>query len=272
VGVAYAGKASDAVRFKLRASYGKAIEAPFPLQKNANNSNLPFSQQLASPTLGPETQSGYDAGFELYVGTRASLQTTYYNQRVDNLISTVTLSQPGDSTLVYRYGNVGRIKNTGWEFQGKAGLGPLSFAATYSIFNSTVEQLDPGSLGDGSGQYHVGDRLLLIPRASGGIDAGLTTGGTSLSLGVTYIGSFRNYDQLAYYTAVLGEGSSAPARTFLIDYPSSVKLNTQVTRRINRWGSVFLRIDNLTNSYRAEVDNISAVYGRLTVIGIKARW
>jgi len=272
VGVSYAGKASEAVRFKLRASYGKAIEAPFPLQKNANNSNLPFSQQLASPALGPETQSGYDAGFELYLGSRASVQATYYNQRVDDLISTVTLSQPGDSTTVYRYGNAGRIKNTGWEFQGKVGFGRLTVAGTYSIFNSIVQRLDPGALGDETGQYHVGDRLLLIPRASGGLNAGVSAGGTTLNLGLTYIGSFRNYDELAYYTAVLGEGSSAPARSFLIDYPSSVKLNTQITQRINRWASVFLTVDNLTNSYRSEVDNISAVYGRLTVVGVKARW
>jgi len=94
-----------------------------------------------------------------------------------------------------------------------------------------------------------------------------------VSAGLSYIGSFRNYDQIAFYNAVYGGGSSSElARAFIIDYPSNVKLNAQVARDITRSVNVFLRVDNLTNSYRPEVSNINAVYGRLTVLGVKARW
>jgi len=272
VGVSYASSAANQVSYKLRASYGTAIRAPLPIQKNASTLNLPFSEQLANPNLGPERQSGYDAGVELYFGKRASVQATYYNQRVDDLISTVNVSAPGDTLTIFRNANVGQIKNTGWEFQGATSFGRLSVTGTYSIFNSVVQKLDPGLLGDNSGQYHVGDRLLLIPRSSGGLTAALAAGRTQMSAGLTYIGSFRNYDEIAYFTSVFGGGSGGPARAFIIDYPSNVKLNAQVARDITRSVNVFLRVDNLTNSYRSEVSNISAVYGRLTVLGVKARW
>lgn len=273
VGVSYAGGAANQVSYKVRASYGKAIRAPLPLQKSANTLNLPFSEQLANPDLGPERQSGYDAGLELYFAKRASIQATYYNQRVDDLISTVTVSAPTDTLTLYRNANVGRIKNTGWEFQGASTFGRLSVTGTYSIFNSIVQKVDPSVLGDGSGQYHVGDRLLLIPRSSGGLTAALAAGRTQVSAGLTYIGSFRNYDKIAYYSDLFGGASSgAPARSFIIDYPSNVKLNAQVARDITRSMNVFLRVDNLTNSYHSEVDNVSTVYGRLTVLGVKARW
>jgi outer membrane receptor protein involved in Fe transport len=273
VGVSYAGSAGNQVSYKVRASYGTAIQAPLPLQKSANTLNLPFSEQLANPELGPERQSGYDAGVELYFGKRASVQATYYNQRVDDLISSVTVSAPGDTLTIFRNANVGRIKNTGWEFQGATSFGRLSVIGTYSIFNSIVQKGDPGVLGDGSGQYHIGDRLLLIPRSSGGITAALAAGRTQVSGGLTYIGSFRNYDEIAYFGDLFGGASSGePARSFIIDYPSNVKLNAQVGRDITRSVNVFLRVDNLTNSYQSEINNISAVYGRLTVLGVKARW
>jgi outer membrane receptor protein involved in Fe transport len=273
VGISYAGGSPSRISYKARASYGRAIRAPLPLQKSANTFNLPFSEQLANPDLGPERQSGYDVGLELYFGKRASVQATYYNQRVDDLITAVTVSAPGDTLTLFRNANVGRIKNTGWEFQGATSFGRLSLTGTYSIFNSIVQKLGPGVLGDNSGQYHVGDRLLVIPRSSGGLTAALAAGRTQVSGGLTYIGSFRNYDEIAYFTSVFGGGSSSePARTFIIDYPSNVKLNAQVARDITRSVNVFLRVDNLTNSYRSEVSNINAVYGRLTVLGVKARW
>lgn len=271
VGVSYAGQAAD-VRYKLRASWGKAIKAPLPTQKDAISIGLPFSEQLANPALGPESQEGVDAGLELYFGQRTSVQATYYDQHVDNLISSVLVSAPEDTVAQYQNRNVGRIRNSGWEFQGTTTLASLTLSATYSIFNSTAQRVSAGSIGDGRGQYHVGDRVLLIPRSVGGLTAGYKIGGTGLGAGLTYIGSFRNYDLIAYYQDVLGGGSThQPARAYIMDYPSSVKWNASVTQAIGPSVDMFLRVDNLTNSYRAEVDDISAVHGRLTVLGMKVR-
>lgn len=272
-GVSYAGNLAPSVTFKVRSSYGTAIQPPLPIQKNGNTLNLPNGLQLANPQLGPQKQSGYDAGAELYFGEHSSLQATYYNQRVSDLISLRILSTPGAVPSVSQYANLGAIRNTGWEFEGRTSIGRLDLTATYSIFNSTVQRLDSGALGDNMSQYHLGDRLLLIPRSSGGLNASFAAAGIQASAGLTYMGSFRNYDMIAYYTSVLGSNPSGlPARTYIINYPSGIKLNAQISHDFSRSISAFVRVDNLTDSYRFEVYNISAVLGRLTVVGLRGRW
>jgi outer membrane receptor protein involved in Fe transport len=261
------------VGYKLRASYGVAIQPPLPFQKSATAASAPFSIQVANPDLGPERQRGYDAGLELYFGKRATFGATYYSQRVDDMITTVVLSAPGDTTEIDQNQNIGRIKNTGVELQGSVNVAPLSFSATYTVINSTVDQVTGGALGDGTGQYHPGDRLLVIPHSSGGLNTGLTLGRTELHAGLTYIGSFRNYDRIALFDAVFGGGAPPQApRAYIIDYPSVFKWNASVTQTLSHGVSAFLRVDNLTNSYASEVDNITAVYGRLTVVGLRAAW
>jgi outer membrane receptor protein involved in Fe transport len=271
-GVSYAATAGG-VAYKLRASYGVAIQPPAPFQKAAISVAAPFSIQIANPNLGPERQRGGDAGVDLYFGQHVSLAATYYNQRVDDMITTVILSGPEDTTQIGQNQNIGRIKNTGLEFQSTVHVAPFSFTGTYSVFHSTVQRINAGALGDGRGQYHVGDRLLLIPRSSGGFTTGLDLGQTHLQAGLTYIGSFRNYDRIAYGNAIYGgQGTPLAARAYIIDYPSVFKWNAGVTQALRGGVSAFVRVDNLTNSYASEIDNITAVYGRLTVIGLRAQW
>lgn len=272
VGASYAGNAGT-VAYKVRASYGVAIQPPLPFQKNASLAAAPFSIQVANPDLGPERQRGFDGGVELYFGNRASFAATYYKQRVDNMITLVDLSGPGDTTVIQQNQNIGRVKNSGVELEGSLNVAPLTFSATYSVFHSTVDQVSGGALGDGTGQYHPGDRLLVIPKASGGFNTGLTLGRTQLHAGLTYIGSFRNYDRIALFDAVFGSGGNPQApRAYIIDYPSVFKWNASITQAFSHGVSAFVRVDNLTNSYASEVDNITAVYGRLTVVGLRAAW
>ena len=272
LGASYADNAGS-VGYKLRASYGVAIQPPLPFQKTASSAAAPFSIQVANPDLGPERQRGFDTGLELYFGRRASFAATYYNQRVEDLITTVVLSAPGDTTEIDQNQNIGEIKNTGVELEGSLNLTPVTLSATYSVFNSTVQQVSGGALGDGTGQYHPGDRLLVIPHSSGGFNTGLTLGRTQLHAGLTYIGSFRNYDRIALFNAVFGADPNPQApRAYIIDYPSVLKWNASLTQTLPHGVSAFVRVDNVTNSYPSEVDNITAVYGRLTVVGLRATW
>lgn len=272
LGASYAGNAGS-VGYKLRASYGVAIQPPLPFQKSAILAAAPFSVQVANPDLGPERQRGLDAGVDLYFGNRATFGASYYNQRVDDMITTVILSAPGDTTTIEQNQNIGQIKNTGIELEGSLNLAPVTLSATYSVFNSTVRNVSGGALGDGTGQYHSGDRLLLIPHTSGGFNTGLTLGRTQLQAGLTFIGSFRNYDRIALFNAVFGGDPNPQApRAYIIDYPSVFKWNASVTQTLPHGVRAFVRVDNLTNSYASEVDNITAVYGRLTVVGLRATW
>lgn len=272
VGASYADSAGG-VGYKIRASYGVAIQPPLPFQKSASLAAAPFSIQIANPNLGPERQRGFDGGVELYFGARASFAASYYNQRVDDMITTVIVSGPADTTEVDQNQNIGQVKNTGVELEGSVTVAPFAFSATYSRFNSTVRQVSGGALGDGTGQYRPGDRLLVIPHSSGGFNTGLTLGRTQLHAGLTYIGSFRNYDRIALFDAVFGGGAAPQApRAYIIDYPSVFKWNASVTETLPHGVSAFVRVDNLSNSYASEVDNITAVYGRLTVVGLRATW
>ena len=94
-----------------------------------------------------------------------------------------------------------------------------------------------------------------------------------MHIGLTYIGSFRNYDRNAYYDAVLGHTTTPLApRAYIIDYPSVLKWTAGISRVMLRGLRAFVRVDNLTDSYAPEIDNITAVHGRLTTLGIRAAW
>jgi outer membrane receptor protein involved in Fe transport len=262
-GAAYTQEVGAAT-LKFRGSWGKAIMPPFSYQKNASKGT--FDEQLANPDLGPQTQSGFDVGAELYAGA-VGLQATYYDQRVEGVISSVTVSDPGALIPQFVFRNLGRIRNKGWEFQGTARHGVLSLLATYSIFNSTAEELVPGGLGTDRGQYLPGDRLLAIPRSSGGLTLSYSRGRTQATVGGTYIGSFRNYDYVSANDAQFGGGTFTQWRDYIIDYPAFTKWNLSVSQGLRGQLGIFARAENLFDSQASETYNTAAVYGRLVVAG-----
>ncbi|HJU65132.1 MAG TPA: TonB-dependent receptor, partial [Gemmatimonadaceae bacterium] len=269
VGMSYTRTLSN-VTVKGRASYGVAIRPPLPFQKEASKVGLPFSEQLAAPDLGPEKQSGYDAGLELFFGARASLQVSYYDQRVEDVISGLRLTEPGVVPSLHRNANLGRIKNTGWELQGTASFGQISATATYSVFDSKALEVAPAALGDNIGQYHAGDRLLLVPKSSGGLRLSYQGRRTGVTLSAAHVGSFRNYDYITYNEARFGSaGPAQAARHYIVDYPSVTKWNVHVAQELTRHVSAFVRVDNIGNSYDTETDNLAAVRGRMTIAGAR---
>jgi outer membrane cobalamin receptor len=271
VGLSYTRGIAGAT-VKARGSYGKAIRAPLPFQKFGSKVGLPFSEQLDAINLGPEEQKGYDVGLEVFLGRRAAVQVSYYDQRVEDVISGLTLTEPGVVPSLHRFTNLGRIENTGWELQAMALLGQFSLTGTYSTFESTVRELAPQGTGGNIGQYQVGDRLLLVPRSSGGLRFSYNGPRTMITLGGAYIGSFRNYDFIAFNNARFGgAGPAQPARAYIIDYPSVMKWNVHVTQEVTRHLSAFVRVENIGNSYDTETDNLAAVRGRLTVAGARLK-
>jgi len=159
---------------KLRASYGRSTRPPTPQAKRGSDETAPervlvygkYEGLLANPLLRPEQQQGGEGGMELYLGQRASLVVTRYNQTVNDLITTINgidsvrslapnplfFGQPcslyigwGDHTTCssqdangYGYAwlrqnmNVGGIRNQGWELQGNVVTGPFTTRGVYS--------------------------------------------------------------------------------------------------------------------------------------------
>jgi hypothetical protein len=99
--------------------------------------------------------------------------------------------------------------------------------------------------------------------------------GTALTAGVTYVGSYRNYDFLAVNRCLGGTGpcpesflNSGTTRAFIIDYPDFAKLNAALSQRITQQLETFVSIDNLTNTQADEGSTLEPRQGRLTMVGL----
>ncbi len=266
VGAAYVVPLAGAT-LKLRASYGESIRAPTSGERDRQVS--PYIIQLANPNLAPERQRGEDAGVDLYVG-RASLGVTYYNQRAVDLIQTITLGLPGVAPTVQSQ-NISRVKNDGWEFELYVPAGKLAVSGTYSIMNSTVQELFPNYP---PGGYQVGDPVLGVPHRSAG--ATLTYSplpGTTLTAGVTHIGHWIQTDWISEFGFFFGgQPYRGTERAYWIQYPTVTKLAVGVSQTLRRGVSGFVQVDNLGNNLRYEQDNQTFRTPRTIMVGANLRY
>ena len=252
---------------KLRASYGRAILPPTPIQRNPLNSAGQVN--IANPLLEPQRQEGLDGGIDLTFGTMGVLSVTYYNQVAKDLIQRVLLDG-SVSPQIYQWQNVARVKNTGWEFEGRVRAGQVLLTAQYAITNSVIQDLGPNYTGD----LRVGDRPLQTPHMTGGATASLTAfRGTRLSAGLTYVGSQTNYDYLAQFRCAAGTGPCLPTlRAYHIVYPSYARINLAIEQPITPLVTGFVSVTNLANNMADEVNNQIPPRGRVTMVGLRSVW
>ena len=271
VGASYVMGVGSGATLKLRASYGRAIRPPSPTAKLGSLTPL-LAVVLPNPTLGPERQQGGDVGFDLSLGGRGSLSVTYYNQTALNLIQQVTL--PSDTIPTYQVQNVGRIRNTGIEIEGAFETGPVTLRGQYAYTRARVARLATGY----TGELLVGDQTEATPRHTAGASLTLTPiGGTTVGVSGAYVGSWRNFDLLGYFQCLGGTGpcrneTFALDRSYVMDFPSFVKLNLNVVQRLGPMLSAMASVDNLTNNTTPESGNITPVVGRTTTVGLRVHW
>jgi len=232
-GIAYTTDVGP-VTAKIRASYGHATRPPDVATKraqpNTNPSTTPiygaYNGTIANPNLGPEFQRGGEGGLELYLGTRASLVVTRYNQTVDGLIigvpgvDSVRSLHPNPifwgwatcSDLIsfyyptacssqdaagYGYAelsqnlNAASIRNEGWELQGSLSTGPLTTKGTYSWTKSRSLGVLPQYLA----KFHVtgtpfeqGATFQFLPEHTWAVGVTYAQATTTLALNVTGVG------------------------------------------------------------------------------------
>jgi outer membrane receptor protein involved in Fe transport len=268
VGLSYARSLAN-VAFKVRTSYGSAIKPPSPGDK------LGFTQpgfiQLANSMLGPERQTGWDAGFDVDAGARGSLGVTYFDQTAKNLIQQVFL--PDSTSTLTQFENIGRVRNTGVEIEGAVSVGVLQLKANYAYVRARIVELPPGY----EGELSVGDQAEDTPRHTAGASFTLSPlPGTSLGGGVTFVGRFDALDVLAYFRCVGGTGSCRNTdysfTNYLSTYPGFAKVNATISQRVTPWVSAFISVDNLTDNHAYEFLNNEPVTGRLTMVGVRCRY
>ncbi len=249
---------------KVRGSYGEVVRPPAPGQKNPAS----FSSQtnLVNPNLGPERQTGFDTGVDLFFGAKGSVGVTYYNQTARDLIQHVLLETTA-SGEVRQYQNVGRVKNTGLEVEGTLTMGVIELSAQYALTRSRVRDLGPSYGGD----LIVGEQVFLVPEHTAGARATVRPlSGTNLTAGFAYVGSKTFYDNVAILQCSAGTGACQPLRRdYLIDYPGFAKFNFSASQRITPFLSGLLTVENLTNNHADEFTNTSPVQGRITSVGFR---
>ena len=264
VGLAYV-QALGRATLKFRSSWGRAIRAPAPGRK------LGFVRttvvQLPNPQLGPERQAGWDVGVDATFSARGSFSLTYYDQTANNLADAVVLTTAPVYTQQFQ--NVGRVRNTGVEVEGRLAVGPITFQGQYGYSRARVEQLSPTYAGD----LVVGDQARLRPKHTAGATITVPFRTTTVSAGFTYVGSWISSDWLATFRCLGGTGPCFPtSRDYLVSYPALVKANVSLFQQVTPSLSGFLAVDNLTNTKNHEGDNFSAVTGRRTVAGLRFQY
>ena len=265
-GVSYA-PSFGSLTLKLRASYGQAIRPPDPGEEDAilTSSTL----QLANPHLSPERQSGWDTGINAAFGGKGSLGITYYDQIASDLIDGVTINAD-TNPLVQQFQNLGRVRNRGLELEGTVRLGFGQLSAQYAFTTSRVESLGPLYGGD----LRVGDQLLVVPHHTGGLSLAMSPlRRTTVTVGLSYVGTWTNYDVLAELRCFGGTGPcAANSRGFIHPYPGFAKANLAVTQQITPVVSAFVTVKNVTNNDASEFFNAVPVQGRVTVAGVRVRY
>jgi outer membrane receptor protein involved in Fe transport len=271
---------------KLRTAYGKGIRAP----QSITRSLVSGSTMVRNPTaLSAEEQSGIEAGIDVVIGRRLSVQVTRFDQSATGLVqrvplwrdSTVTALGPGQGgaggpgsspQFVYQLQNIGEINNGGWELGGTASLGQLKLHGSLSTVASRVIRVAPGYGGD----LRPGDRMLGVPARTLGVDASWRAASWTASLRASRANDWIDYARLDLASAVLGGQHSgrdfvgSQLRTYWRDYTGSTHLGGSFSRQLTSAWTALVTAENLLNRQRGEPDDITIVPGRTVTLGLKA--
>jgi len=264
--------------FKLRASYGSSIR-----QYHIQNSLADFRildngwtrTTLANPDLKPERQDGYDLGIDAIIRDRVSLNITYYNQGMKDFIQAEVLEPYPDA--VWRYENIALVRNKGLEIEGAVDLGRLNIRGNFGTISSKPEDLGPITPSPGR---EVGKQLWFVPKNSAAlavtveplartrISATLSHQGSMFGLEYKDRNKCRATNSPEYCPGSIYTGTA----DWWMDLPSVTTLNMNVERELPRSMLVYLKVDDLTNSWNQWSGFGRMYFSRTVSLGIRARY
>ncbi len=260
VGIAY-NHPLGGTTVKLRVAYGEAIRAPQAIDRLGLD--FGFVRFLPSLDLRAERQKGVDAGVDLAWGA-ALVSATYYRQTAEDLIQDVFVGvDTVNSVPIFQSQNVGRVRNTGLELQAALPVGGVQLTGNYAYTSSKVLELSPGFIGD----LLPGDQVLEIPKHTAAATIAVTPfRGTIVASGLTYVGKRTSYDNVAQI------GGTCAGRDCFATYPEFLKANLSVTQTLTPKISALFAVENLTNNNTGEQFDFLPSLGRITTVGVRARW
>jgi iron complex outermembrane receptor protein len=261
--------------FKLRAAYGKGIRPPATLVHSSFWQTM--NSSATQSVLGPEVQSGTEAGFDMLFRHSFSLQVTRFDQRASGLVQQVAIAADSgyqSRHVTYALEDVGEISNRGWELAAAESISRLSVTGALSFVGSRVTQLANGYTGD----LQTGDRMLQVPATTASLTASWTANRWFASVGAARAMDWINYDELAM-TNQFTTGShpshellGSQLRQYWRRYNGGLRLRATASRDIRDVLSLELSADNLLNYQRGEPDNITVVPGRTIMSGVRLKF
>lgn len=273
---------------KLRSAYGRGIRpATTPVHEMGW-----FDPRRPQMDLAPETQSGIEAGVDLFVGKTLGVQITRYDQLASGLIQRVAYvtysprieehdpggypssqpTSPEDRHIAYALQNVGQITNRGWELRSDLNFGALGLSGTFSTVDSRVKHVARGYIGD----MRAGDRMLEVPSSTGSLSASWMGGGWSGSVTGSRSWNWIDYDRIALAGAFSNSTQTdaqlvgQQLRNYWLAYSGVTRLRASVGKTLIRGLSFTMSGENLLNRQHGEPDNVTVVPGRTLSFGLKA--
>lgn len=226
---------------RLKASFGTGIKEP-----EMHEAFSPNTFFLGNPNLKPERARSFEAGVvQEFLKRRASVEVTYFENRFRDLIifqfdptSFGPITLP-DGTLT-NFVNFDRASARGIELTGSARPAlRLRVTASYTFLDSRLDRaLDVSN-------REVGLPLLRRPRHSGSVEAAWTAARYDLSLEGSFLGRRRDIDPIT--------GSRFDSGDRPIFNDGYAKVNAAGSYRVNRFVSLFARVENLLNQDYEEV-------------------
>jgi len=300
-------QAFGGVTAKVRASYGHSTRPPTLVLTNAirMGSDPIFGpirvqrfgdtlSRYANPNLLPEQQKGGEGGIELYVGNRASLTVTRFNQTVDNLIVDPIVDSidalPAQRALhgwrpwqvhyqVDENLNLGSICNQGWEATSSMSVGVLNLRGTYSWAKSRLIALAPRFRAQFP-EYVAGIENGALPEHTYGVEIAYARGGTRIAYNLQGQGEAnRSSQRLAIANDIRLAANNAPL-SLLNGIPSNYTEkapgyalgDVNASQQFTPWLEGLVQITNVTNSYHSDFSLSNAQPGRTTGIGLRFRF
>jgi len=292
---------------KLSASYGTSTRPPAAGAKDPQLIIDPFFTplyflrygtnvtRLANPDLVPDSQQGGDGGLDLYIGSRGSLTVRRYNQTVDHLIvepvvDSVPLT-PAGAAFFIAHGlnpakyplrqtenvNIGSVRNQGWELHGTTNVSVLTFEGTYSWSKSRLIGITPKYRRQFP-QYVKGGTFNSIPEHTYALGVAYARAGTRVAYNLQGQGIVHTppdggiSSKAAYYRFYsLGPRVDFPP-IFTEIYQGFPIGDLNVSQRLSARIDGTLRVKNLTNSYKSDVDPLVAQAGRTTGLGLRVQF
>jgi len=268
------------VKIKPRISYGSAIKPPLPADAIRVVTVVPgFSTivQEESPNLKPEKQSGYDLGFDIYLGDYISLEASYYNQEVTDLqAESKPRHSPGFDTLYIHKINLGKITNEGIEFSGRFRYGAFSLKQTFAYTSSKVMELKA----ENEFGYKKGDELIGIPKYTFNTELlynipklyKSSGPGGSIILNIFYKGERKIVDDYAMVKYYYSTGKRKSKEKYVIKgkgfYKVRLSTNYWITKNIN----VMFDINNLLDDQTPDMSTLHWQRGREFSFGAQVKF